>query len=59
MTNIAVEPVLGAVIKVKKGKINFNSRKFKKDLERIKKENDKIDEARKVDPIKMLRRFDV
>jgi hypothetical protein len=34
-------------------------RTLKKELKRIKKENDKIDEAKKIDPIKMLRRYDV
>ena len=32
-------------------------KKFKKELKRIKDENDKIDEAKKIDPIKMLRRY--
>ena len=56
--NIADDRVLGAV-KIRSGKINFKSRKFRNALKRIKKENDKIDEAKKIDPIKMLRRFDV
>jgi len=57
--NIDDDRVLGTVIKIKKGKINFNSRKFKKGLERIRKESEKIDNFSKIDPIRMLDRFDI
>lgn len=46
-------------IKIKKGKINFKNKIFKRKIKKIKEECEKIDQYSKIDPIKMLKRFDI